>query len=226
MILFKLSRQQNRTFEILVAGLVMVFSVTGFLLLWYRAPASSSETSFHYDIALLSSMEPQRALWLRFLYDLHTHFLMGPVGSFLVCLSGFAILTVSITGMRRWAGWKRPKQGFRIRRTLNSRMLIFDIHNALGAIAFLFLLLIGVSGTLLSLGSLLQAFGIEYTGNLANKLTSLILFAQNLHKASYHSDVALGIYGLFAMSIILVALTGMTMGVRNIYRKYKSSFPS
>jgi len=224
MILFKLSRQQHRTFEILVAGLVMVFSVSGFLLLWSQDPTSSSETSLHSDIALFSSIKPQRALWLRFLYDLHTHFLIGPFGSLLVCLSGFAILTVSITGMRRWVGWKRPKQGFRIRRTLNSRMLLFDIHNALGAIAFLFLLLIGISGSLLSLGSLLKILGITYTEEIASMLTSLMLLAETLHKASYQSDIALRIYSLFAISIILIAVTGMTMGIRNIYRKYKSSF--
>lgn len=199
--------------------MVLFFSITGFLLSCRQFSLPSSHVCL--DSESLINRGICESPGVKILYELHSHLLMGSLGSMLVGSSGLAILTVSITGITRWVGWKRPKQGFRIRKTLNSRMLLFDLHNALGAFSFLFLFFIGISGTLLSVSEIGQALDLGFPPAISAMTYPVMILIGHLHWASYQSEITLWIYRLFGLSISIVAATGMTMGLRNIYHKYK-----
>ena len=69
-------------------------------------------------------------------HQFHTHLLAGKKGQAVVISAGLALLFLSITGLILW--W--PGKIFRVRWTARGRRVVLDLHNALGAYSWIFLL--------------------------------------------------------------------------------------
>ena len=83
-----------------------------------------------------------------FLHTLHYTLFAGKIGQIAVGVEGILFLLVSLTGMLLWTGWRRLKAGVRIRWN-SPRFINFDLHNVVGFLSGLFLILLSVTGTLI-----------------------------------------------------------------------------
>ena len=83
-----------------------------------------------------------------FMHTLHYTLFAGKIGQIAVGVEGLLFLIASLTGMLLWTGWRRLKAGVRIRWN-SPKFINFDLHNVVGFLAGLFLILLSVTGTLI-----------------------------------------------------------------------------
>ncbi len=85
-----------------------------------------------------------------FMHTLHYTLFAGKVGQIAVGVEGLLFLVISLTGMLLWTGWRRLKTGLRVRWD-SSKFLNFDLHNVAGFLSGLFLILLAITGTLITI---------------------------------------------------------------------------
>lgn len=164
-------------------------------------------TAFPLDVVMQVLMP-----WL---FQLHRQLLMGDAGAVLAGLSGLAIATVSTMGIRRWTGWKRIRSGFTIRVYASPRILNFDVHNTAGFFAFFFLLSSGLTGCLLEIAHLCEHSPFAQTILRNQRYQSLLRGLTTLHTGNYSTSPALlSLYLMGNLLIVLVALSGIRVGLR------------
>jgi uncharacterized iron-regulated membrane protein len=84
-----------------------------------------------------------------FMHTLHYTLFAGKIGQIAVGVEGLLFLMISLTGMLLWTGWRRLKNGLRVRWD-SSKFLNFDLHNVAGFLSGLFLILLAITGTLIT----------------------------------------------------------------------------
>lgn len=88
-----------------------------------------------YDGRVLGNAEQGSTLIPR-IHQLHIRLLAGKKGQAVVISAGIALLFLSVTGLILW--W--PGKIFRVRWTARGRRVVLDLHNALGAYSWIFLM--------------------------------------------------------------------------------------
>jgi len=78
-------------------------------------------------------------------HQLHTRLLAGRSGASILAWMSLALVILSVSGLVLW--W--PGKIFTFRRTDGGWRLLFNLHNALGAYAWIFLLLFGATGAVI-----------------------------------------------------------------------------
>jgi uncharacterized iron-regulated membrane protein len=112
------------------------------------------------DALLLVAIDPYRraivrdgglASWpLEWVFAVHEHLLIGPLGETIVGIEGLGLLFLAITGpIVWWPGRRRLGQGFKVRWDAKPDPKWRSLHRAVGAGAAIFLLLSAVTGVLL-----------------------------------------------------------------------------
>ncbi len=79
---------------------------------------------------------------LRWAHTLHTRLLIDPDGKRIVGWTAVALVIISLSGL--WLWW--PGKIVTVRRSASNRRQIFELHNTLGALSWVFLLILGVTG--------------------------------------------------------------------------------
>lgn len=102
-----------------------------------------------YTGKVLGMRQGDRTPVMSFLYNLHHDLAAGNMGLWLVGFSGIILMLQSITGLVLWTGWRKLKNGFRVRWRAPTPLLSFDLHNVGGVIANFFLLLSGFTGVVI-----------------------------------------------------------------------------
>lgn len=96
-----------------------------------------------YDARVLGSTADERN-WLTPIHQFHTHLLAGSFGRAVVGWAGVGLVFLAVVGLVLW--W--PSKTFWIRRGggVTGWRWMFDLHNALGGLSWLFLLVFGITG--------------------------------------------------------------------------------
>jgi uncharacterized iron-regulated membrane protein len=82
-----------------------------------------------------------------FVYKLHYELAAGKWGSRIISITALAWIVLGISGLLIWPSWKRIKQGFRVR-TSRWTLANYDYHKVVGIIGAVFILLLGISGSI------------------------------------------------------------------------------
>jgi len=82
---------------------------------------------------------------MQWIHGLHTHLQAGGIGSTVVALFGLVLLFLSLSGLYLW--W--PTKIFSVRWTGTTKRVVFEVHNALGVYAWVFLLLFSATGAVI-----------------------------------------------------------------------------
>ena len=112
------------------------------------------------DALLLVAVDPYRNVIVRdgglgswpteWIFAVHEHLLIGPVGETVVGIEGLGLLFMAITGpIVWWPGRRRLKQGFKVRWDAKPDPKWRSLHRAVGTGAALFLLVSAVTGVLM-----------------------------------------------------------------------------
>ncbi|CBN56577.1 MULTISPECIES: PepSY-associated TM helix domain-containing protein [Kamptonema] len=109
-----------------------------------------------YTAKILGSRKWERSL-MGFLYQLHYKLAFGQVGTAIVGATGLLFVLIVITGTMLWTGWRKLKSGFTVRTTAPLPLLSYDIHQVGGILSSTFLLILAVTGVMLSYFVLLFA---------------------------------------------------------------------
>ncbi|MEJ3744866.1 PepSY-associated TM helix domain-containing protein [Actinomycetes bacterium KLBMP 9797] len=123
-------------------------------------PGSTYDTKTHFlyldpgtGEVLDSRSAPTGHLSL-FLWELHAHLLSGRAGLWLVGIAGLVLLVSAVTGLVLWWPLGRNGVGFRVRRRSSGDAFVYDLHNAAGFYVSLGLLVIALTGVVLTAKSL------------------------------------------------------------------------
>ena len=192
-------------------------SLTGFSL-WFYSLVRSTHSS-------AQSINQELPVTIQLLYSLHRELLLGPFGLAVMAIAGMIILLVCIVGMMRWTGWKRHHLGFALRLNTNARIINFDLHNLLGFFAFFFIALVSLSGSLLALKRVSHSVSSSsaISTEVADQLIIQILIS--LHTGHYSATPSSAcffykvLYGIFSILMLLVALTGIRVGIRKKHQQ-------
>ncbi|NJK29354.1 MAG: PepSY domain-containing protein [Acaryochloris sp. SU_5_25] len=101
-----------------------------------------------YTLEILGQYR-QNPPWMRWVNKLHTQFLVGEVGHWLVGICGLTLVGLSLTGLPLWNGWQKPAVGFKIRWQSKRPILNYDLHKVGGILAVAMLMLLSVTGSFL-----------------------------------------------------------------------------
>jgi uncharacterized iron-regulated membrane protein len=82
--------------------------------------------------------------------QLHVSFLAGEPGKYVVGSCGLLLLALAMTGTLLWSGWRRLKDGFRLRWKTSRLALNYDLHQVGGIISAIFLLIFAATGVLMT----------------------------------------------------------------------------
>jgi uncharacterized iron-regulated membrane protein len=82
--------------------------------------------------------------------QLHVSFLAGEPGKYVVGSCGILLLTLAITGTMLWPGWRKLKDGFRLRWKTSGLVLNYDLHQIGGILSVTFLLIFAATGALMT----------------------------------------------------------------------------
>jgi uncharacterized iron-regulated membrane protein len=94
---------------------------------------------------ILGTADALRARWLGTVHQLHTRLLAGEAGASVVGWTAVALLFLAVTGLVLW--W--PGKILRVRRTTSGKRVVLDVHSALGAYSWIFLMLFALTGAAL-----------------------------------------------------------------------------
>jgi uncharacterized iron-regulated membrane protein len=92
---------------------------------------------------------------MAFVYELHYELAAGEWGSKIISITALAWIVIGVSGLLIWPSWKQIKQGFKVRK---SRWLLanYDYHKVFGIIAAIFILALGVSGSIFQFSEQVQ----------------------------------------------------------------------
>ena len=79
------------------------------------------------------------------LHGFHTHLLAGRTGAAILGWGSLLLVFLSVSGLILW--W--PAKVVRVRWGAPAKRLVFDLHNAVGAVSFVFLLVFAVTGAVI-----------------------------------------------------------------------------
>jgi uncharacterized iron-regulated membrane protein len=104
-----------------------------------------------------------RAL-MEIIEQVHTSFLAGEPGKFLVGICGILLIIRAISGLIIFPGWKKLSAGFKIRWKAPSHLLHYDFHKIIGIFVVVFLILAGTTGTLMEFNQPVRSLGYLLSG--------------------------------------------------------------
>ncbi|BAZ05641.1 PepSY-associated TM helix domain-containing protein [Calothrix sp. NIES-3974] len=96
--------------------------------------------------------------------QIHTNLLSGNFGEFLVGICGILLMTRVINGLSLWVGWKRLSAGFKIRFHAPKHLINYDFHQVIGVISVIFLIFMGITGTLMVFKQPVKYWGYQIMG--------------------------------------------------------------
>jgi uncharacterized iron-regulated membrane protein len=99
-----------------------------------------------------------------FLYTLHHELFLGNTGLIILIVVGLALLLMSITGVILWTGWRKLRSGLKIRWNASASLVSFDLHQVLGIISHIFLVVLAVTGVIITI---LHLPGVMGNNNVA-----------------------------------------------------------
>lgn len=163
--------------------LEMPRSPQGMITAWYDKP---TETFFELYAPLMVSVNPYTAevvasrFWGKtattWLLDLHTQLGLNRFGWNAVGISGLLLIVSCVTGLYLWwPGIREIGRNLKVRHKSSMMQLAFDLHRLLGLFSATVLLLLALTGFLLSYPSILEALtgssGMEH-GQTGRNITS------------------------------------------------------
>jgi uncharacterized iron-regulated membrane protein len=98
--------------------------------------------------------------WVR---HVHRELVGGPVGAFIVRVAAMLVVVQCLTGLYLW--W--PLKRVRVRFDASLRRVSFDLHNSIGFLSSLLLMIVAVTGVVKGYGDALQPFFDRITGSPA-----------------------------------------------------------
>src|SRR5262245_59451825 len=127
---------------------------------------------------------------LHALHVLHAELYLGKGGSLLVALLGVGLLVQGATGLYLWWPFlRRPARGFTIRWWRPWRVVMYDVHKAVGACSLAFNLPVALTGTLLALAALAPSRAVAEPALLAAAASATL--APSLDVIAHAADQAL-----------------------------------
>lgn len=119
-------------------------------------PGSTYDTGTHFlyldpgtGEVLATRSAPTGHLTL-FLWELHANLLSGRAGLWAVGVAGLVLLAIAVTGLVLWWPLGRNGVGFRVRRRSSGAGFVYDLHNATGFYVSLGLLVVALTGVVLT----------------------------------------------------------------------------
>jgi uncharacterized iron-regulated membrane protein len=103
-----------------------------------------------YSGQVLGIWNPDRTV-MGFLFSLHYSLLAGEIGEGIVGLCGFLMVILGSTGIILWPGWKNLKSGLKLRWRSTRQLLSYDLHKVTGIFFASILILLGLTGFLITL---------------------------------------------------------------------------
>jgi uncharacterized iron-regulated membrane protein len=80
------------------------------------------------------------------LLQLHVSLFAGDIGTTITGIAAFLLLSLSLTGITLWPGWRKLATGFKVKLKAHPKRTNFDIHKVAGIIAAAFLCLTSFTG--------------------------------------------------------------------------------
>jgi len=96
--------------------------------------------------------------------QIHTSFLAGEPGKFIVGICGILLIIRAISGLIIFPGWKKLSAGFKIRWKAPSHLLHYDFHKIIGIFVVVFLVLAGTTGALMEFNQPVRGLGYLLSG--------------------------------------------------------------
>lgn len=99
--------------------------------------------------------------WLSQLHQVHLRLLAGPVGKSIVSWAGLLMTLLTLSGLYLWWPIKRVSVSW----ARGGRRAWFDVHNAVGIFAWVFLFLLGLTGVVIGFESVTTPLFYRVTGS-------------------------------------------------------------
>ncbi len=125
--------------------------------------------------------------WLGQIHQLHLRLLAGETGKMIVSSAGVLMMLLSLSGIYLW--W--PVKRVRINGAAGGRRFWFDVHNAVGVLAFVFLLLAALTGVVIGFDNWTTPLFYRVTGSQPYRGPSIVTPAAGARVLA--PDEALGI---------------------------------
>lgn len=107
---------------------------------------------------------PQNTTLMPIIHMLHTQFLAGEVGEFVVGFCGVLLLIRAISGLMIWPGWRKFSAGVNIRWKAPWQLIHYDFHKVIGLISVIFLVLAAITGSILTFNQPVRSLGYAVMG--------------------------------------------------------------
>ena len=95
---------------------------------------------------------------------IHTSFLAGEPGKFLVGTCGILLFIRAISGLIIFPGWKSLRAGFIIRWKSRFHLLQYDFHKVIGIVSVIFLILAGTTGGIMEFSQHVRSVSYNISG--------------------------------------------------------------
>jgi uncharacterized iron-regulated membrane protein len=106
-----------------------------------------------------------RSSFMSFVYALHYELASGEWGSRIISITALAWIVIGISGLVIWPNWQRISRGFQVRWKAPWLLINYDYHKVLGIIAAVFILVLGVSGTIFQFHDQIDPVVMTVTGS-------------------------------------------------------------
>jgi uncharacterized iron-regulated membrane protein len=117
-----------------------------------------------YTGAILGERKDRQS-FMSFIYALHYELASGKWGSHIISITALAWIVIGISGLLIWPNWQRIKQGLKVRWQAPWVLVNYDYHKVLGIIAAVFILVLGVSGTIFQFHDQIDPVVVAVTGS-------------------------------------------------------------
>ena len=88
----------------------------------------------------------ERFSFYRFLLNLHYRLFAEDIGIIVVGMTGLLLLSLSLSGLMLWPGWRKLINGFKIKWDAHPKRVNFDIHKVVGIVSAIFLTITAFTG--------------------------------------------------------------------------------
>ncbi len=116
-----------------------------------------------YSGEILGTVERDRTL-MGIIDKIHTSFLAGEPGKFVVGICGVLLIIRSISGLIITPGWKRLSTIFKVRWQSPLHLVNYDLHKVLGIVAVVFLVSAGATGAMMEFNQPVRNIGYALNG--------------------------------------------------------------
>jgi uncharacterized iron-regulated membrane protein len=222
-------------------GLYIFFiSVTGSVLV-YRNELYVAATTAASEAVTGTSLADQPGsgiMLVSTLMELHDNLLAGPAGRTVNGFGAIAVLLVALTGLVIWwPGVSRWRHSLTLRRDVNWKRFIWDLHSVMGIWSFAFVLVFAFSGIYLcfpegfhALGDKLQPLTPE---NAGRRLVDSVLYWLAFLHFGRINGIGIGcsgpglcdqtvkaLWALFGLAPAAMFVTGATMWWNRVLRRW------